>query len=249
MVLDRRQRTCWTSICRSIKHVGGSMMIWKCMTTFGSGVWYKIEARIDKHVYKFILEFFCGLLYIITIYIQIGWSFNIIMIPSTWVRACKNGWHHKHFYSFNGMHNLQIWIPLNTSGYFSKDTKFITLPRDIQELLKSVCSVSSNFSKQDCMALYKSMPQRIDVVLRVEVATPITTNFVGKSNKTKWVYIDSHLTLHHNFLHTLNVMWIFAYMCTSLCNIKSNFLISKRTCKLFTIFCWRWIYSKCTHVM
>ena len=29
-------------------------MIWGCLTTFGPGAWYKIEGRMDRHLYKFI---------------------------------------------------------------------------------------------------------------------------------------------------------------------------------------------------
>ena len=36
-----------------MKHVGGSVVIWGCMTAFGSGAWYRIEGRIDRHMYKF----------------------------------------------------------------------------------------------------------------------------------------------------------------------------------------------------
>ena len=93
---------------RTMKHGSGSVMIWKYMMAFGLGAMYKIAGGMNKHLYKFILEFFCGPLYKITIWIQVGWYFNRIMIPSTQARSCKNGWHHNHFNSFNGMHNL--WI-------------------------------------------------------------------------------------------------------------------------------------------
>ena len=39
-----------------MKHGGGSVMIWRCMTAFGPGAWYIIEGRMDMHMYKFILE-------------------------------------------------------------------------------------------------------------------------------------------------------------------------------------------------
>ena len=41
-----------------VKHGGGLVMIWECMTTFGPGAWYRIKGRIDRHLYKFILENF-----------------------------------------------------------------------------------------------------------------------------------------------------------------------------------------------
>ena len=45
-------------VYQTVKHGGGSMMIWGCMTTFGLGAWYKIEGRMDEHLYNFILENF-----------------------------------------------------------------------------------------------------------------------------------------------------------------------------------------------
>ena len=43
---------------QTVKHGGGSLMIWGCMTTFGLGAWYKIEGRMDRHLYEFIVESF-----------------------------------------------------------------------------------------------------------------------------------------------------------------------------------------------
>ena len=92
----------------TVKHGGWSLTIWECMTAFKAGAWYRIEGRMNRHLYKFILENSCGPLYKITICIKVGWSFNWIMIPSTQARLSKNGRHHNHFDYFNGMHNLQI---------------------------------------------------------------------------------------------------------------------------------------------
>jgi len=39
--------------------------------------------------------------------------------------------------------------------------EFSTPLQGIEELWECVCIVSSNFSKEDCMTLYESMPQRI----------------------------------------------------------------------------------------
>ena len=39
-----------------VKHGGGLMMIWGCMMVLGLGAWYKVEGRMDRHMYKFILE-------------------------------------------------------------------------------------------------------------------------------------------------------------------------------------------------
>ena len=42
----------------TMKHDGESVMIWECMTTIGPRTQYKIEGRMDRHLYKIILESF-----------------------------------------------------------------------------------------------------------------------------------------------------------------------------------------------
>ena len=44
--------------------------------------------------------------------------------------------------------------------------EFMASPRGIQKLWELVCLVYPNSSEQDCMTLYESMPQRIDVALK-----------------------------------------------------------------------------------
>lgn len=41
---------------QTIKHGGGSIMIWGCMTTQGPGFMCKIDGKMDQHLYKTILE-------------------------------------------------------------------------------------------------------------------------------------------------------------------------------------------------
>ena len=41
-----------------MKHGGGLVMFWGYMMAFGLGAWYKVEGRMDRHLYKFILEIF-----------------------------------------------------------------------------------------------------------------------------------------------------------------------------------------------
>ena len=44
--------------------------------------------------------------------------------------------------------------------------EFTTPPRGIQEFWECVCSIYPNCSEHDCMALYESMPQKIDIMLK-----------------------------------------------------------------------------------
>ena len=41
---------------KTLKHGGGSLMIWGCMTAYGRGFMCKIDGKMDKHQYKSILE-------------------------------------------------------------------------------------------------------------------------------------------------------------------------------------------------
>src|SRR5215470_6613827 len=41
---------------QTVKHGGGSLMIWGCMTAHGTGFMCKIEGTMDQHLYKQILE-------------------------------------------------------------------------------------------------------------------------------------------------------------------------------------------------
>ena len=43
---------------QTMKYDVGSVMIWGCTTKFGPGAWYKIEGRMDRNLYNFILESF-----------------------------------------------------------------------------------------------------------------------------------------------------------------------------------------------
>jgi len=45
-------------------------------------------------------------------------------------------------------------------------SEFTTLSKGIQKLWERVCLMYPNLSENDCMALYKSMPNRIIVVLK-----------------------------------------------------------------------------------
>ena len=50
------------------------------------------------------------------------------------------------------------------------------------------------------MALYESMPRRIDDVLKSRVIGPITKDFVSNLNKIEYMYVIYHLALQYTFL-------------------------------------------------
>ena len=67
---------------QTLKHGGGHIMIWGCMTTFGLGAWHRIEGIMDQHMYKFIWKTSCNLQSCITIWFQSMLCFNRIMIQN-----------------------------------------------------------------------------------------------------------------------------------------------------------------------
>ena len=134
-------------------------------------------------------------------------DFNRIMIPSTQARACKNGWHHNHFNSFNGLHNLWIWISLNTFGHFSNNSW--TNLRHLQEVSKTCGSmyvqcISISMNKFAWNFL-KACHEELTPCWRIGVIEPITKDLVGNLNKIEYLYIVLHVALQNFLLYQCNV--------------------------------------------
>jgi hypothetical protein len=148
------------------------------------------------------LKICCGPLYRSTIWIQIGWSFNMMMISSTRARLCKNGWHHNQSHSFNSMHNIQIWITLNTFGHFSNNAW--TNLQHLQEVSKNykiVCVQCILIAMQMiAWCFMRACHNELTLCWRVGVTGPITEDFVGNLNKIEYMYIVSFLIWLCNIL-------------------------------------------------
>ena len=143
------------------------MMIWGCMTTFGPGVWCKIEGRMNGHLYKFILENFL-------------WStiHNYNLDSSRLVFQHDNDSKHMMIGK-----NMQEWLasqPIQwptISGFESHWTLLGTSQMTLEQIYDTskryprivgvcVCLAYPYFGENDCMELYEIMPWRIDVVLK-----------------------------------------------------------------------------------
>ena len=169
---------------------------------------------------------------------QVGWSLKMIMIPSTRARSCKNVWHHNHFNFVNGLQNIWIWIPSNTSRHFSNDAW--TNSWHLQEVFENCRSVCVQ-----CIPIsINKFAYRFMLCWRTWRIEPITKDFVSNLNKTEYMYSFS-LGFVVYFLDT-NLKWHLAYMCTSLCSMISNFQIWKGVCEVFVVVWWRWVCSKST---
>ena len=73
--------------------------------------------------------------------------------------------------------------------------KFSTPSQGIEELQECVCIVSSNFSEEDCMALYESMLRRIVVVLAAKGYWPIIEVQRIRLNNIEYLYMVGDLKL------------------------------------------------------
>ena len=138
------------------------------MTAFGPGAWYKIEGRMDRHMYTFILENFVWSTmqnYNLdssksvfqhdndpkhTNKIMQEWLASQPFQPLQWPAQSPDLKPDKH-----------LWALLK-----QRLNKFMTLSRGIQELWERVFLVYPKFNEHDCMAFYQGMPQTINIVLK-----------------------------------------------------------------------------------
>ena len=136
--------------------------------TFGQGTWYTTEGRMDRRVYKFILE--------ILLWSTIQ-TYNVD--PSRLVFQHDNDPKHtsKVVQEWLASQPFQLLQWSKQSPYLNPIEHLWTLlkqrlnkctipPRGIQGSWKCVCSMYPNLSEHGCMALYESMSRRIDIVLK-----------------------------------------------------------------------------------
>ena len=168
-------------------------MIWGCMTAFGPGAWYKIKGRMDRHLYKSILE-------------NLSWftiqNYNLDPSRLVFQHDCARMVGIRRFNSFNGMHNLHIWIPLNTSRHFSNGGW--TNLRHLQEVSKnygSLCGQCIPISMNMIAWCFMRVCHKESTLCwRVGDTGSSTKHFVGNLKKIEYLYIDSHLAFQHTFL-------------------------------------------------
>lgn len=170
---------CWKSkgeklsdrtIQPTIKHGGGSIMVWGCMTAHGAGYLSKIEGGLDADLYCKILEE--ELIQTIDYYGMqkkevIFQQDNDPKHTSKKAKKCLQDL---------DMHVLE-WPPqspdLNPIEHLwdvlkRKLASYETQPRRIHELWERIEEEWSRISKEECLSLIESMPRRIEAVLKAK---------------------------------------------------------------------------------
>ncbi len=136
----------------TVKHGGGSIMVWGCMSAAGTGELRFIEGNMDSNMYCDILKQ--------KMMPSLQKLFSNITTPNTpprWQLPCCWRWRW-----WSGQVCLQTWTLLSTCGASStgrwRSTMCLTSSSSVMSLWKRIPATT-------CAALVNSMPRRIKAVL------------------------------------------------------------------------------------
>jgi transposase len=155
---------------QKMKYGGGSIMIWGCMTWYGTGYMCKIEGRMDQHLYKSILE--DELMKTIEYY-QLDPSRCIFQQDNDPKHRSKSVQQWITDQSFEVLE----WPPqspdLNPIEHLWSHLKrqlntYESVPKGMLELWERVECEWNKIDPEVCMNLIKTMPRRIDAVLQAK---------------------------------------------------------------------------------
>ncbi|MBM6386306.1 MAG: transposase [Paenibacillus sp.] len=153
----------------SIKHGGGSIMLWSAITYVGTGWLCKIEGNMDKDLYKSILEgeqnatidFLCQKLNLNRSQVV----FQHDNDPKHTSNLVKNYLHSQEYQvmewppqspDLNPIENMWRLLKIRLNEYE-------TPPKGMQELFERVTEVWYNvITKEECQKVIESMPNRIE---------------------------------------------------------------------------------------
>ena len=103
------------AVKQTVKHGGGSLKLWSCLTAKGVGSLYKIEQTLNVVRYLGLLQ---EELYItlILILILVKSFFTKTMYLSIRLKLCRNGFGSNHTLLWTSLLNHQTSVPLNMCG-------------------------------------------------------------------------------------------------------------------------------------
>ena len=153
---------------QKLKHGGGSIMIWGCMTYYGPGFMCKINSTMDQHVYKQILQNY--------LLETLDWYhldaekviFQHDNDPKHKARSVQEWLDEQAFDvmewppqspDLSPIENL--WATLNR-----RLSKYEHPPRGMLELWERVETKWNDITQEECARLIESMPERIAAVLK-----------------------------------------------------------------------------------
>jgi transposase len=154
----------------TVKHGGGSIMIWGCMTAHGPGFMCRIEGTMDQHLYKQILG--GELLQTISWY---GMNINEVIFqhdndPKHKARSVQEWLNEQPF-------DVLPWPPqspdLNPIEHLwallkRRLNQYERPPNGMAELWERVQEQWEKIDKEACLRLIESMPRRIAAVLKAK---------------------------------------------------------------------------------
>jgi hypothetical protein len=155
---------------QTVKHGGGSIMVWGCMTHLGPGYMCKIKVTMDQHLYKSILE--DELVRTMEYY---GMKLEIVIFqhdndPKHTAKSVQEWICRQEFQvllwpaqspDMNPIEHLWAQLKRQLNTYESP-------PKGMLELWERVQAEWGKINAQICINLVESMPRRIEVVIKAK---------------------------------------------------------------------------------
>jgi transposase len=173
------QSWCWVrdgesrqprQVKQTVKHGGGSLMIWGCMTAHGPGFLCRIMGTMDQHLYKLILEE--DLQKTIEFYDMDAEQvvFQHDNDPKHKAKSVQEWLSEQPFEVMKFPAQSPDLNPIENLWALLKQrlNRYETPPSGMIELWDRVKSEFYNISTEECLKLYESMPSRIDAVLKAK---------------------------------------------------------------------------------
>ena len=168
---------CWSAdpteltsrtISETVKHGGGGIMIWGCMTVAGVGYCCKIDSTMDQYLYKSILE--DELMETIEFYKldKKKVIFQHDNDPKHTAKSVKEWLKQQQFQTMSWPAQSPDLNPIEHLWFQMKRrlNQFNSPPKGINELWERIQKVWNEIEPEICSNLFESMPNRIKAVLK-----------------------------------------------------------------------------------